>query len=122
MLSSDCFIQQHLVIVLLSGSMVSEYLIGVISTKGLWKESMSATYFSPTSLYSTLRFSIDRYNISIGRLVQWLIEKFILISAQFIEQYLLDNLTDYDVLARLHAVSLNYRDVAIPKVRLSTSL
>jgi NADPH:quinone reductase-like Zn-dependent oxidoreductase len=43
-------------------------------------------------------------------------------SLKFNERYPLDDLTDHDVLIRLHAVSLNYRDVAIPKVRLSTFL
>jgi NADPH:quinone reductase-like Zn-dependent oxidoreductase len=38
------------------------------------------------------------------------------------EQFPLDELTDHDILIRLHAVSLNYRDVAIPKVRLRRSL
>ena len=41
---------------------------------------------------------------------------------KFNEQFPLGELIDHDVLIRLHAVSLNYRDVAIPKVRLRSSL
>jgi NADPH:quinone reductase-like Zn-dependent oxidoreductase len=43
-------------------------------------------------------------------------------SLKFDEQFPLDELTDHDILIRLHAVPLNYRDVAIPKVRLRRSL
>jgi NADPH:quinone reductase-like Zn-dependent oxidoreductase len=43
-------------------------------------------------------------------------------SSKFNEQFPLDEITDHDILIRLHAVSLNYRDVAILKVRLRRSL
>jgi NADPH:quinone reductase-like Zn-dependent oxidoreductase len=37
-------------------------------------------------------------------------------SLKFNEQIPLPELTDHDVLVKIHAVSLNYRDLIIPKV------
>jgi NADPH:quinone reductase-like Zn-dependent oxidoreductase len=39
-----------------------------------------------------------------------------------LKQFPLEELTDHDILIRLHAVSPNYRDVAIPKAKLRRSL
>jgi NADPH:quinone reductase-like Zn-dependent oxidoreductase len=41
-------------------------------------------------------------------------------SLKFHEQAPLEELADHDVLVKIHAVSLNYRDLIIPKVRTYT--